>query len=73
MLMGDRILAGVFVILGLGLVALLIWAVPREMDRAGKAHGIAQSQGCEYVGRARDLHSIYFMDCGGEIRMIRVK
>ena len=73
MMMGDRILYGVFGILFLGLVALAIWLIPREIDRADRAQAIAQAQGCEYVGRARDLHSIYFMDCGGEIRMTRIK
>lgn len=72
-MMGDRIMVWIFGILVVLFVALGIWLIPQEMNRADRAQAIAHSKGCEYVGRARDLHSIYFMDCNGEVRMIRIK
>ena len=53
--------------------ALFFWVIPNDIARADRARDIAKQQGCEYIGSARDLPQVKFMDCGGEIKMMRVK
>jgi formate hydrogenlyase subunit 4 len=55
------------------LIGVLAYAIPKDIERTDRAQEIAKAMGCEYVGSARDLNSIKFLDCNGEIKMIRVK
>lgn len=64
----------VFIItLALILVAMLVVAIPREVKRGNKTKEVAKEMGCEYIGTARDLTSVKFFECNGEIKLVRVK
>ena len=54
-------------------VGLMAYLIPRDIERTSKAKAIADEMGCEYIGSARDLNSVKFLDCNGEIKVIRVK
>jgi hypothetical protein len=53
--------------------SIIFWLIPKEIARSDRARDIAKQQGCEYIGSARDLPQVKFMDCGGEIKMVKVK
>ena len=59
--------------IGIVLAAVVFWVMPKEIARTDQARTFAEQQGCEYLGSARDLREVKFMDCGGEIKMVRVK
>ena len=65
-----KISMGTILVLFVGIMAYLI---PRDIERTSKAEAIAKEMGCEYLGSARDLNSVKFLDCNGEIKIIRVK
>ena len=73
----EKFMDAMFVILMGTAVILLAWvfvyAIPRDLERSDKAKEIAQEMGCQYIGSARDLNTIKFIDCDGQIKMIRVK
>lgn len=56
-----------------GIMWLCFFLIPQDFERTDKAKDIAQEMGCQYIGSARDLNSIKFLDCAGTIKMIRVK
>lgn len=57
-------------ILVIGALFYVLYIVNDENEKLTfKAH----SQGCEYIGRARDLNRVAFFDCNGTIKMERVK
>lgn len=69
----DRIFLA-FVILAVGItIGLLMIRIPQIIDQDDRAETIAAEQGCEYIGNARDLRSVKFMDCNGEVKVYRVK
>ena len=51
---------------------VIFYLIPREYERSTRAETIAE-EGCIALGHPRDLNTVYFYDCGGEIRMKRVK
>jgi hypothetical protein len=51
---------------------VIFFLIPREHDRSVRAENLAED-GCVTLGHPRDLNTVYFYDCGGEIRMKRVK
>jgi hypothetical protein len=53
--------------------SIIFWLIPKEIARSDRARDIAKQQGCEYIGSARDLPQVKFMDCSGEIKMVKVK
>ena len=55
------------------LVILFVIVLGLDVDRTSTAIDIAKSNGCEYIGSARDLNSVKFFDCNGKIEMVRVK
>jgi hypothetical protein len=55
------------------MAAVVFWVMPKEIARTDQARAFAEQQGCEYLGSARDLREVKFMDCAGEIKMVRVK
>jgi hypothetical protein len=59
--------------IGVVLAGVVFWVMPKEIARTDQARTFAEQQGCEYLGSARDLLEVKFMDCGGEIKMMRVK
>ena len=69
----DRFLTVVLIAVGALAVGVLAYAIPRDIDRANRAEAIAESMGCNYIGSARDLNSVKFIDCNGEVKVIRVK
>ena len=69
----DPVIVGLLAVFVIFILVLLGWAVPNESRRSSEAHRIADSRGCEFIGRARDLGSVYFLDCGGKVEMVRVK
>ena len=56
-----------------GIVWLAFIGIPRDFERTYKGKEIAQEMGCQYIGSARDLNTVKFLDCDGQIKMIRVK
>ena len=54
-------------------VTILTFLIPRDMERTDRAKEIAREMNCEYLGSARDLGPVKFLDCNGEIKLIRVK
>lgn len=63
------ILIGVLI----GFIGIMVYLIPRDIERTSRAQEIAKEMGCEYIGSARDLGSVKFLDCNGEIKIIRVK
>jgi hypothetical protein len=55
------------------MAAVVFWVVPTEIARSDRVRAVAEQQGCEYLGKARDLSEVRFMDCDGEIKMVRAK
>ena len=53
--------------------AMIVFASYTDSIRYKKAEKFEQESGCEYIGRPRDLRSVAFYDCKGEIVMRRVK
>jgi hypothetical protein len=53
--------------------AMIVFASYKDSIRYEKAEKFEQESGCEYIGRPRDLRSVAFYDCKGEIVMRRVK
>ena len=55
------------------IIAILGLVIGLSIQRTSKALDIAKSNGCEYLGSARDLSSVGFFDCDGKIEMRRIK
>jgi hypothetical protein len=53
--------------------SLIVLGAYTDSIRYEKAEKLEQDLGCEYIGRPRDLRSVAFFDCKGEIVMRRVK
>ena len=53
--------------------ALIIVLIHMSNKSADRANEYAQSIGCTYIGRARDLPGVRFFDCNGEIKMVRIQ
>ena len=71
--MMDAIFKGMIGLLIIGFVVILAYLIPRDIERTARGEAIADQMGCKYLGSARDLNSVKFLDCNGEIKMIRVK
>ena len=57
----------------IAIIAILVYFIPKEMKRHDRAEKIATEMGCELIGSARDLNSVKFIYCNGEVKIIRVK
>lgn len=55
-----------------GLAWVIFYAIPKAFYRDVKARDNTQI-GCEFLGHPRDLNTVYFYDCDGEVIMKRVK
>lgn len=55
------------------IIAILGLVIGLSIQRTSKAMDIAKSNGCEYLGSARDLSSVSFFECDGKIEMRRIK
>lgn len=60
-------------ILFLAAISFLIYAGSKGKELSEIAQEISKEMGCEYLGSARDLPNIKFLDCNGEIKLIRVR
>lgn len=69
----DKLLSVFIMVLVIGTIVILAYAIPQEYERSDRAKAIADQMGCEYIGSARDLNSIKFLDCNGEVKVIRVQ
>lgn len=66
----DKVFAAVvFITLMGGLVVLALLV----LEQTSNAKQIAQDMNCKFIGTARDLNSVYFLDCNGEVKLIRVE
>jgi len=65
----DKVIIAVLVFM----LAMIALASYKDSIRYEKAEKFEQDLGCEYIGRPRDLRSVAFYDCKGEIVMRRVK
>jgi hypothetical protein len=65
----DKVIIAVLVFM----FAMIVFASYTDSIRYKKAEKFEQDLGCEYIGRPRDLRSVAFYDCKGEIVMRRVK
>lgn len=72
----EKIMDRIFVILWVGIAFLFVWLffvlIPQAIQRDNRAEE-ATELGCKYIGHPRDLNTVYFYDCDGEVRMKRVK
>jgi hypothetical protein len=50
---------------------IFLFLVPEQFDREDKAKDLAN--GCIYLGHPKDLNTVFFYDCDGNIIMKRVK
>ena len=71
--MFDKILISIFSLGILATIALLVILIPQDIEKTDRAKEIAKELNCEYLGSARDMGSIKFLDCNGTIKLIRVK
>lgn len=71
--MFDKILISSLALIFLTLIGLMFWLIPQDMERTDRAREIAREMNCEYLGSARYMNSVKFLDCNGEIKLIRVK
>ena len=71
--MFDKILISIFSLGILATIALLVILIPQDIEKIDRAKEIAKEMNCEYLGAARDMGSVKFLDCNGTIRLIRVK
>lgn len=62
-----------WVLVAVMLIMIFFVAIPSSIEQSNKAQDIAKEMGCSYIGSARDLSSVKFLDCNGEIKMIRIK
>lgn len=69
----DKLIKWAFIFLVVLFVGILAFVIPRDIKRTDRAQEIANNMGCTLIGSARDLNSIKFLDCNGEIKLIRVK
>lgn len=69
----DKLLTGMFWLLLAFVVVLLMYLIPRDIDRTNRAEELAKQMGCDLIGSARDLGSVKFFDCNGDVVMKRVK
>lgn len=51
-------------------IPFVLVSAKAEEDRADQ---LAASMGCENLGSARYVESVKFFDCGGEIKLVRVR
>jgi hypothetical protein len=65
----DKVIIAVLVFM----LALIVFASYTDLIRYKKAEKFEQDLSCDYIGRPRDLRSVAFYDCKGEIVMRRVK
>ena len=61
-----------WVIVGLAGLTLFV-LVPAQVQRMTKAENNPPEEGCVFLGNARDLTTVFFYDCNGEIKMKRIK
>lgn len=73
MTLTDKIFMSLVFITLLGFLVLLVLLVPDRAEQTSKAKQISRNMNCEFIGGARDLQSVYFLDCNGEVKMIRVE
>ena len=69
----DNIFIAIMVAAVVGGILFLTYHIPKQTERDNRAKAISEQMGCEYIGSARDLGSVKFLDCNGEIKAIRVK
>jgi hypothetical protein len=55
------------------MLTLIVLGAYTDLIRYKKAEKFEQDLSCDYIGRPRDLRSVAFYDCKGEIVMRRVK
>jgi len=59
--------------LGAIMMALLLFvALPIAIHRGNEADLLAARMNCINLGHARDMNTVFFFDCSGEIRLVRV-
>lgn len=73
MTLTDKIFMPLVFITLLGFLVILVLLVPERVEQTSKAKQIAQDMNCKFIGTARDLNSVYFLDCNGEVKLIRVE
>jgi hypothetical protein len=61
-------------IVGLAFMAVLVALIAvSDVEKGEQAQQKGLAMDCEYIGRARDLGTVAFFDCKGEIVMRRVE
>ena len=71
--MMDKLFIGLLCTLVAVTILFLVYIVPKDIERDLRTEQIAKEMGCTYIGSARDLGSVKFLDCDGEIKLIRVR
>jgi len=70
----DRIFVGFMYLAIVGIIIVLFfWIIPQDISRNEKAEEWAKQNNCEYIGSARNLNSVKFFECDGEVKMQRMK
>jgi len=67
----------IFVLVAAVLLLLLLislpWFIHQDNLRTDRADALAASQGCVNLGSARNIGTVKFFDCNGEIRLVKVE
>lgn len=71
--MFDKILNSAIAITFLTFIGLVFFLIPDDLERTDRAKEVAKEMNCEYLGAARDMGSVRFLDCNGEIKLIRAR
>ena len=71
--MMDLLMKGMIALMIGAVLMIIFYVIPRDIVRSQTASQIATEMGCEVIGSARDLNSVKFLDCNGEVKVIRVK
>ena len=71
--MQDKLLKVMMVLLLITFVIVAVLLIPKAIARSDRAEILGDAMGCVCLGHPRDLNSVYFYDCDGEIIMKRVK
>ena len=56
--------------LAAAMCVLLFVFVPEWLAKEKRAKEIAESMKCEYLGAAKNLENVRFINCNGDVRMI---
>lgn len=68
----DRILKFFVVLIVVFIIGAII-ALFKTIERGNQAKELASKMNCELLGSAKHLPSVVFLECDGDIKLVRMK